>query len=139
MEKEDIEKFIDLAFEEALKALKNNEVPIGAVIVNKEKIVVGKGHNQTETLKDSTAHAEILALKSASKKINDWRLDDHIIFSTIEPCEMCMGAIVEARIKEVYYGSKNTKRKNIEKKIKASMVENMNCKNLVKQFFKNLR
>ena len=83
MEKEDIEKFIDLAFEEALKALKNNEVPIGAVIVNKEKIVVGKGHNQTETLKDSTAHAEILALKSASKKINDWRLDDHIIFSTI--------------------------------------------------------
>ena len=116
MEKEDIEKFIDLAFEEALKALKNNEVPIGAVIVNKEKIVVGKGHNQTETLKDSTAHAEILALKSASKKINDWRLDDHIIFSTIEPCEMCMGAIVEARIKEVYYGSKNTKRKNIEKR-----------------------
>lgn len=139
MEKEDIEKFIELAFEEALKALKNNEVPIGAVIVNKEKIVVGKGHNQTETLKDSTAHAEILALKSASKKINDWRLDDHIIFSTIEPCEMCMGAIVEARIKEVYYGSKNTKRKNIEKKIKASMVENMNCQNLVKQFFKNLR
>ena len=139
MEKEDIEKFIDLAFEEALKALKNNEAPIGAVIVNKEKIVVGKGHNQTETLKDSTAHAEILALKSASKKINDWRLDDHIIFSTIEPCEMCMGAIVEARIKEVYYGSKNTKRKNIEKKIKASMVENMNCQNLVKQFFKNLR
>ena len=139
MEKEVIEKFIDLAFEEALKALKNNEVPIGAVIVNKEKIVVGKGHNQTETLKDSTAHAEILALKSASKKINDWRLDDHIIFSTIEPCEMCMGAIVEARIKEVYYGSKNTKRKNIEKKIKASMVENMNCQNLVKQFFKNLR
>ena len=128
-----------MAFEEALKALKNNEVPIGAVIVNKEKIVVGKGHNQTETLKDSTAHAEILALKSASKKINDWRLDDHIIFSTIEPCEMCMGAIVEARIKEVYYGSKNTKRKNIEKKIKASMVENMNCQNLVKQFFKNLR
>ena len=139
MEKEDIEKFIDLAFEEALKALKNNEVPIGAVIVNKEKIVVGKGHNQTETLKDSTAHAEILALKSASKKINDWRLDDHIIFSTIEPCEMCMGAIVEARIKEVYYGSKNTKRKNIEKKIKASRVENMNCQNLVKQFFINLR
>ena len=139
MEKEDIEKFIELAFEEALKALKNNEVPIGAVIVNKEKIVVGKGHNQTETLKDSTAHAEILALKSASKNINDWRLDDHIIFSTIEPCEMCMGAIVEARIKEVYYGSKNTKRKNIEKKIKASMVENMNCQNLVKQFFKNLR
>ena len=139
MEKEDIEKFIELAFEEALKALKNNEVPIGAVIVNKEKIVVGKGHNQTETLKDSTAHAEILALKSASKKINDWRLDDHIIFSTIEPCEMCMGAIVEARIKEVYYGSKNTKRKNIEKKIKASMVENINCQNLVKQFFKNLR
>ena len=115
-----------MAFEEALKALKNNEVPIGAVIVNKEKIVVGKGHNQTETLKDSTAHAEILALKSASKKINDWRLDDHIIFSTIEPCEMCMGAIVEARIKEVYYGSKNTKRNNIEKKIKASMVEKMN-------------
>ena len=135
----EIEEFIHLAYEAALEALKYDEVPIGSIVVNEAKVVVGTGFNQTEKLKDPTAHAEILAIKSAAEKINDWRLDNHIIFSTIEPCEMCMGAIIESRIKEVYFGAKNNKRKNEEKKIKSTMIKNSDCQNLIKEFFKNLR
>lgn len=135
----EIEEFIHLAYEAALEALKYDEVPIGSIVVNEAKVVVGTGFNQTEKLKDPTAHAEILAIKSAAEKINDWRLDNHIIFSTIEPCEMCMGAIIESRIKEVYFGAKNNKRKNEEKKIKSTMIKNPDCQNLIKEFFKNLR
>ncbi|MEC9381825.1 MAG: nucleoside deaminase [Thermodesulfobacteriota bacterium] len=135
----EIEEFIHIAYEAALEALKYDEVPIGSIIVNEAKVVVGTGFNQTEKLKDPTAHAEILAIKSAAEKINDWRLDNHIIFSTIEPCEMCMGAIIESRIKEVYFGAKNNKRKNEEKKIKSTMIKNPDCQNLIKEFFKNLR
>tara|TARA_B100000676_G_C17770053_1_gene676233 strand:+ start:360 stop:779 length:420 start_codon:yes stop_codon:yes gene_type:complete len=135
----EIEEFIHLAYEAALEALKYDEVPIGSIVVNEAKVVVGTGFNQTEKLKDPTAHAEILAIKSAAEKINDWRLDNHIIFSTIEPCEMCMGAIIESRIKEVYFGAKNNKRKNGEKKIKSTMIKNSDCQNLIKEFFKNLR
>lgn len=135
----EIEEFIHIAYEAALEALKYDEVPIGSIVVNEAKVVVGTGFNQTEKLKDPTAHAEILAIKSAAEKINDWRLDNHIIFSTIEPCEMCMGAIIESRIKEVYFGAKNNKRKNEEKKIKSTMIKNPDCQNLIKEFFKNLR
>ncbi len=135
----EIEEFIHLAYEAALEALNYDEVPIGSIVVNEAKVVVGTGFNQTEKLKDPTAHAEILAIKSAAEKINDWRLDNHIIFSTIEPCEMCMGAIIESRIKEVYFGAKNNKRKNEEKKIKSTMIKNSDCQNLIKEFFKNLR
>ena len=135
----EIEEFIHLAYEAALEALNYDEVPIGSIVVNEAKVVVGTGFNQTEKLKDPTAHAEILAIKSAAEKINDWRLDNHIIFSTIEPCEMCMGAIIESRIKEVYFGAKNNKRKNEEKKIKSTMIKNPDCQNLIKEFFKNLR
>ncbi|MEE2975660.1 MAG: nucleoside deaminase [Thermodesulfobacteriota bacterium] len=135
----EIEEFIHIAYEAALEALKYDEVPIGSIVVNEAKVVVGTGFNQTEKLKDPTAHAEILAIKSAAEKINDWRLDNHIIFSTIEPCEMCMGAIIESRIKEVYFGAKNNKRKNEEKKIKSTMIKNSDCQNLIKEFFKNLR
>lgn len=135
----EIEEFIHLAYEAALEALKYDEVPIGSIVVNEAKVVVGTGFNQTEKLKDPTAHAEILAIKSAAEKINDWRLDNHIIFSTIEPCEMCMGAIIESRIKEVYFAAKNNKRKNEEKKIKSTMIKNSDCQNLIKEFFKNLR
>ena len=135
----EIEEFIHLAYEAALEALKYDEVPIGSIVVNEAKVVVGTGFNQTEKLKDPTAHAEILAIKSAAEKINDWRLDNHIIFSTIEPCEMCMGAIIESRIKEVYFAAKNNKRKNEAKKIKSTMIKNSDCQNLIKEFFKNLR
>ena len=115
------------------------EVPIGSVIVNKHKEVVGVGYNKTEKLSDPTAHAEIIAIKSAAKKLGDWRLDGHVIFSTIQPCEMCMGAIIEARMEEIYYGSTNTKRKNETKLVKSQLIKHAECTNLLKEFFQDLR
>lgn len=96
------------AIKEAELALKENEVPIGAVIVHKNKII-GRGHNQVEKLKDPTAHAEIIALSSASNYLKDWRLKGATIYITCEPCLMCMGAILLARIKRIVYGTKEEK------------------------------
>ena len=139
MIKIEIKKFINLAFVEAQKALDIGEVPIGSIIINKNKKIIGKGYNKTEKLSDPTAHAEIIAIQSATKKIKDWRLDDHIIFTTIQPCKMCMGAIIEARIQHVFYGSKNTKRRNKTKQIKSRLSRNLKCEDLLKKFFKSLR
>ena len=139
MTKIEIENFIHLALIQAKKALHIGEVPIGSVIVNKDKEIVGVGYNKTEKLSDPTAHAEIIAIKSAAKKLGDWRLDGHTIFTTIQPCEMCMGANVEARIEEVYYGSTNTKKKNETKLIKSQLIKHTECTNLLKEFFKDLR
>ena len=97
------EHFMSLALEEAEVAYKQGEVPIGAVIVY-EGEVIAKAHNLTEALKLSTAHAEILAIKEASKYLNAWRLNDCSIYVTVEPCTMCMGAIKNARIKNLYFG-----------------------------------
>ena len=135
----EIENFISLALIQARKALSMGEVPIGSIIINEHKKIVGVGYNKTEKLSDPTAHAEILAIKSAAKKLGDWRLDGHIIFTTIQPCEMCMGAIIEARIEEVYYGSTNTKRRNKTKSIKSQLIKHAECTNLLKEFFKDLR
>ena len=88
---------------EANKALKQNEVPIGAVIIKDNKII-GRGYNQVEGLLDSTAHAEIIAISSAANSLKDWRLNDCSIYVTKEPCLMCYGAIVNSRIKEIYFG-----------------------------------
>ena len=97
------------------------------------------GYNKTEKLSDPTAHAEIIAIKSAAKKLGDWRLDGHVIFSTIQPCEMCMGAIIEARMEEIYYGSTNTKKKNEAKLVKSQLIKHAECTNLLKEFFQDLR
>ena len=93
-----------LACLEALKASKENEIPVGAVIVSKTGEILACAHNQKETLKDVTAHAEILAIKEASKKINNRRLDGCKIYVTLEPCLMCTSAIFQARIDEIYVG-----------------------------------
>ena len=97
------EKWMLYALKEAEKALKIEEVPIGAILIKEDKII-GRGFNQTERLKDSTAHAEIIAITSASNSIGDWRLNDCSIFVTKEPCLMCMGALINARVKSLYYG-----------------------------------
>ena len=100
--KED-EKWMKYALNEAHLAFDRGEVPIGAIIVNNNRII-GKGFNQVESLRDATAHAEIIALTSASNKLQSWRLNDCTLYVTKEPCPMCAGAIVNARISKVVYG-----------------------------------
>ena len=91
------------AIQQAHKAFENNEVPIGAIIV-KDYQVVGRGYNQSEMLKDPTAHAEILAITAAANTLEDWRLSDCVLYVTKEPCPMCAGAIVMSRLKMVVFG-----------------------------------
>ena len=102
------EKFMEEALKEAQKAFEKQEVPVGAVIVKDGKIIA-KAHNLKETKKNATAHAEILAIEKASKKLNSWRLIDCDMYVTLEPCTMCMGAIISARIKNLYIGALDEK------------------------------
>lgn len=95
---------MELALKEAQKAYKLGEVPVGCIIV-KDNIVIAKGYNKKETNKDVTAHAEIIALKRASAKLDNWRVDDLDIYITLEPCPMCMAALMQAHIKNVYFGA----------------------------------
>lgn len=101
---EEIYKYMFAALQEAEKALENDEVPVGAVVIYKNKII-GRGYNQIEKLKDATAHAEMIALTAASSYINNWRLNECEIFVTIEPCIMCTGAMLASRIKRLYFGT----------------------------------
>ncbi|MCQ2387072.1 MAG: tRNA adenosine(34) deaminase TadA [Clostridia bacterium] len=98
------EDYMNIALNEAKKAKKHDEVPIGAIIVKNGKIIA-KAHNKTEKMQDGTAHAEMLAIKKACKKIKSWRLEDCTIYITVEPCPMCAGAIVNSRIKKVIFGA----------------------------------
>lgn len=100
--------FMQKAFELAKKAYNINEVPIGCVIV-KDDTIIGYGYNKRNTLKNSLAHAEIEAINMASKTIGDWRIEDTSLYVTIEPCPMCAGAIIQARIKKVVFGAENKK------------------------------
>lgn len=96
------------ALKQAKKALALGEVPIGCVIVHEGRII-GRGYNRRNTDKNTLAHAEITAINKASKKIGDWRLEDCTLYVTLEPCQMCAGAIVQARIPEVVMGCMNPK------------------------------
>lgn len=101
-------KFMKIAISQAKKALEIDEVPIGACIVKDGK-VISKAFNKTEGTQDATSHAEVLAIKKACKKLKSWRLDGADIYVTVEPCAMCAGAIVNARIKNVYFGAYENK------------------------------
>jgi tRNA(adenine34) deaminase len=96
-------EWMKLALIEAQKALAEGEVPVGAVVVHDNKII-GKGHNQTEALQDPTAHAEIIAISAAANTLRSWRLGDCSIYVTMEPCSMCAGAIVLARVSSLVFG-----------------------------------
>ena len=98
-----------LAIEEAEKALAHEDVPVGAVILDKDGEVVGRGHNERELLQDPSAHAEMLAIREAATKIGHWRLLETTLYVTLEPCAMCAGAIVLARIPRVVYGTQDPK------------------------------
>ncbi len=101
--------FMKLALAEAQKAGKKDEIPIGAVIVADNKDVLAVEHNRTITLNDPTAHAEILALRSAAALIGNYRLLNTTLYVTLEPCPMCMGAIIHARVTQVIFGTRDPK------------------------------
>jgi len=146
-----INKFMEAALLEAKKSYQLGEVPVGAVIV-KEGQIIGRGFNQKESTNDATAHAEIIAIKEACKTLGSWRLDDCSMYVTLEPCPMCAGAILEARIKRVYIGAESDK-----SGAAGTVVDILNnsylgsktevyfgimeeeCKTLLKDFFENLR
>lgn len=102
------EKYMREALKQAKKAYALGEVPIGCVIVH-EGAIIGRGYNRRNTDKNTLAHAEITAINKASKKIGDWRLEECTLYVTLEPCQMCAGAIVQARIPEVVMGCMNPK------------------------------
>ena len=102
------EKYMKEALKQAKKAYALGEVPIGCVIVH-EGVIIGRGYNRRNTDKNTLAHAEITAINKASKKIGDWRLEECTLYVTLEPCQMCAGALVQARIPEVVMGCMNPK------------------------------
>lgn len=102
------EEYMELAYEEALKGLSFDEVPVGAVVVKNGEII-GRGHNSREKNQDISGHAEIMAIKEAEKALGNWRLDGCTLYVTLEPCLMCAGAILQARIHKVVISSLNPK------------------------------
>jgi Cytosine/adenosine deaminases len=145
------EKYMKEAIKQAKKAYAIGEVPIGCVIVC-EDMIIGRGYNRRITDKNTLSHAELNAIKKASKKLNDWRLDNCEMFITLEPCQMCSGAIVQSRIKKVYIGSMNPKagcagsilnllqvsQFNHQVEIETGILEET-CSQMLKQFFRELR
>lgn len=130
--------FMNEAIKEAIKAYKKDEVPVGVIIVKKNKII-SKAHNLIETKKDATMHAEIIAIKKASKKLKNWRLNDCEMYVTLEPCLMCQKAIELSRIKKVYFStSKNDNNSKTTEYEKYDYYENKTT-NILQEFFHNRR
>jgi len=102
------EHYMRLALQEAEQALREDEVPIGAVIVHQDRVIAA-AHNQREQLRDPTAHAEMIAISQAAAALNSWRLENCTLYVTLEPCPMCAGAIIQARIPRVVYGASDPK------------------------------
>ena len=145
------EKYMREAIKQAKKAYAIGEVPIGCVIVYEGKII-GRGYNRRTIDKNPLAHAELIAIKKASKKMGDWRLEDCTLYVTLEPCQMCSGAIVQARMKKVVVGCMNPKAGCAGSILNLLQVEQFNhqveleigvlqeeCSLLMKNFFKELR
>ena len=145
------EKYMRQALRLAKKAASLDEVPIGCVIVYQDKIIA-RGYNRRNTDKSTLAHAEIIAIRKASKVIGDWRLEDCTMYVTLEPCQMCAGAIVQARIPKVVMGTMNAKAGCAGSVINILQMEVFNhrveivkgvleeeCKSIMQEFFKELR
>ncbi len=143
--------FMRIALEEAKKAFEEGEVPVGAVLVMENRIIA-KTHNTRENSKDPTGHAEIIALRHASRGKNDWRLNDATIYVTKEPCIMCAGALVNARLGRLVYGCKDEKggavdslyhilsdkRLNHQVEVVSGILEE-ECAKMLKRFFQDRR
>lgn len=145
------EKYMKEAIKQAKKALALDEVPIGCIIVYEDKIIA-RGYNRRLTDKNTLSHAELNAIRKASKKLGDWRLDDCEMYITLEPCQMCAGAIVQSRIKKVYAGCMNPKAGCAGSIMNLLQVEKFNhqvefeegilgeeCSRMLSDYFKDLR
>jgi len=144
-------EFMRVALEEAQKAAQEGEVPVGAVVVVNGQ-VIAKDHNRREQLQDPTAHAEIIVLKKAAKVLGQWRLTDATVYVTKEPCVMCAGALVNARVKRLVFGCKDEKagasgtlynitsdpRLNHRVEVLSGVLET-ECREILRRFFKNKR
>lgn len=146
-----LEKFMKKALNEAKKAYAKNETPIGAVIVKDGK-VIARAHNLRETKKNALCHAEILAINKACKKLGGWRLFECDMYVTLEPCLMCAGAIVQSRIRNLYFGAYDPKGGAVGSLIDIPSLQGVTqkvntvggileeeCSGLLKDFFKELR
>ena len=139
-----MDKYMDLAIAEAKKSLENEDIPVGAVIIRNWEII-SLAHNEKELKKDATKHAEILAIERACNKLNTWHLDDCILITTMEPCMMCCGAIIQSRIKKIIYGVDNVKfgySKLLVEKYKVECIKYDNSNQILemlKKFFKEKR
>lgn len=145
-------KFMLLAIEEAQIAGSNGEVPVGAVITDRKNNIISSGHNLRETIQDPTAHAEIIAIRKASKKLKSWRIEGATLYVTLEPCAMCIGAIVLARISRLVFGTRDPKagavyslynigtdsRLNHNVEVIEGVLE-VECSSLLREFFSELR
>ena len=142
---------MELALNEAKKAYKIEEIPVGAIIVKDGK-VISRAYNQKETKNNPIAHAEILAIERASKKLGRWRLDDCDLYVTLEPCPMCAGAIIQARLKNLYIGTMDPKSGACGSVLDLSKdfpfnhkvntivgIKKLECEKILKDFFKQLR
>ena len=140
-----------MALAEAEKGFKKDEVPVGAVVVADGK-VIARAHNLRESLVDPTAHAEILALKKAGRKLGGWRLNEATLYTTLKPCPMCAGAVVHSRIKELIYGADDPKAGacgsimnvvssgHLNHRVKVtSGIMKAECSEILRKFFRKLR
>ena len=135
---------------EAYKAYKKGEVPVGAVI-EKDGVIIARAHNLTETSKKATAHAEILAIEEANRVLGAWRLEDCNIYVTLEPCAMCLGAIINARIDTIHVGARDYERGTVLSRVpiiqenmircktKAIIYDEKICSYILSRFFRELR
>jgi tRNA(adenine34) deaminase len=146
------EHFMRLALEEARAAAKSKDVPVGAVVVAANGEVIGTGRNRREVDSDPTAHAEIVALRAASRSVGLWRLDGATLYATLEPCAMCAGALVNARIARVVYGCDDPKAGALQSLFQIGRDERLNhrfevtagvlaaeCAEILRSFFAALR
>lgn len=145
------EKFMKQAIKQAQKAYEQEEIPVGAVIVKDNKIIA-RAYNKKEQKQDTTNHAEIIAIQKASKKLKTWRLTDCKMYVTLEPCSMCAGALIQARLKKVYIGTMDEKTGscgsvlnllqdytfNHKVEVQTGILQE-ECESLLKKFFKELR
>ncbi len=139
------EYFMMIAYEEAKKAINKEEIPVGAIIVKNDK-VIAKAHNKKNKTNRIIDHAEILAIKKANRKLHNWRLDDCVMYITLEPCPMCASAIEQSRIKKIVTGANNynDNYNKITKEILKSINWNKNilhkeCSKLINDFFSKKR